>query len=413
MLELLTDLIQSDETKEKPRNSLSQEMLNNFYFWDAQSDEKATFENFTRDDKFRRIFAVLDLVTRVLENDLAMFIIKYSRRLRSSIGNENHRPLICAILWQDYESVLVVNETIKTIINVLVNMTALDYPAENIRMISRLLNLVTQVTNLYEYPDETFQYPSYNNLTFDLMRAVQKSVEASRYYCVEFYTSVCEKIRSPLLQLLLTNEIITKILGGSSQPISLKVPFECIRKKEFTKFKEVTVPKTTANQVKFPALSPNQKMKRCEVNQQSFLKLLCIYAKAVNNFYRIQAGVKEINNSNDVHKNPLPPVHDDSTSFTAKLPEVDLDEKAALQSVDLNFKKLVHIKLSIETCAFYRNEIKYFIILPKLIKKCLEKYGDKFNEWENLMNEMEVWNSNVFYLFSIYQCKVDNNKMYF
>jgi hypothetical protein len=388
MLELLTDLIHSDKEKQ-PRQSLSQEMLNNFYLWDAQSDEKASFDNFERHEKFRRIFTVLDLLTRVLENDLAMFIIKFSRRLQSSIGHEQHRPLICAILWQSYESVVVVNATIKNIIDSLINMIALNYPTENVRIVARLLNLVAQVTNLYEYENETFEYPSYKNLTMDLVRAIQKTVESSSYYSVELFTSVAENLRSPLLQMLLTNEILTKIHGQF--PISLEVPFECIRKKGFLKFKEANTAVPISRDLKFPAIDKKQKPKRCEVTQQSYLKLLRIYASAVNNFYRIQDSVAEISEapaSSTVIARPQS--FPSSSKIPSKLPEIDMNEKVQLQKVDLNFKKLVHIKLNIETCAFYRNEVKYFMILPKLIQKCNDKYRDKFSEWIKLMKEMEV-----------------------
>lgn len=367
------------------RPSLSQDMLNNFYLWDAQNEERDAFKNFPRDEKFQRIFVVLDLLTHVFESDLAMFIVKFSRRLRSSIGNENHRPLICEIVFN--ESVLIVNATIKNIISLLVDMIALKYPKENIRILSRLLALITQITNLHEYPDETFAYPSYNNLTMDLTRTVQKTIESSRYYSIELYAEVCEKLRSPLLQMLLVNEILTKI-HGNSQPVSLKVPFESIRKKEFLKFKEAkeTVLKSCE---KFPTLDPKHKQKRCEVTQQSYLKLLLLIATAVNDFYRIQSAVKEINrNKSETASLPVQN-QPDFTSFPEKLPEViDLNEETSLRSCD-SFKKLVHIKLTIETCEFYRNEIKHFMILPKLIKKCSEKYEEKFSEWMKLIKEMD------------------------
>jgi hypothetical protein len=56
----------------------------------------------------------------------------------------------------------------------------------------------------------------------------------------------------------------------------------------------------------------------------------------------------------------------------------------------LRFKKLVAIKLTIESCLFYRNEMKHLILLTKLIKKCHEKYGEEFTEWMKFVESLNI-----------------------
>ena len=401
MLDLLHDLIRDDSpVQQKPLKKCS---FDNFYLWDEQNDEKFSFAHFPREEKFSRVFAILDLLTTLMEADLAMFIIKFSRRLRSSILNENHQPLICAILWQSYESVIIVNSTIKSIIEAFVTMTALNYPPENLRVVSRLLNLVAQVTNLYEYPDETFEYPSYGSLTMDLIRTIQKSLESSSKHSVELYIAVAENLRSPLLRMLLMNEVIGKI-RGKNEKISLEIPFESIRHKEWIKFKDAgSLEKAETAKVaaeltsitsgppvysRFLTANSNLKPKKLEITQKSCLKVLLIFAAAINDFYHIQVSVKEMHESKI---EPIPAT--DSTSFVDREPQLDdnnLEEKVTMRKPDLNFKKLVHIKLSLDTCTFYRNEIKYFMILPKLIKKCSEKFGEQFDDWMELVKSIEA-----------------------
>jgi hypothetical protein len=378
LLELLHDLMQSQDKVEQPksRKALS---IDNFFLWDEHNEEKSSFVNFSREEKFSRVFAILDLITTLLEADLAMFIVKFSRHLRTSILNENQRPLICAILWQSYESVIVVNSTIKTIIQVFVNMTALDYPPENLRVISRLLNVVAQVTNLYEYPDETFEYPNYGSLSVDLVRTIQKTIEASSRHSVKLITTVAENLRSPLMKMLLMSQTLEKIRGAAK--ISLEVPFEILRNKEWEKFKQEVKIERAKQQVplRYPVLVAKQQPRKVEVSQKDFLNVSRIFAASINDFYQIKASV------NGIYKVQKP-----ETISQPPPPLENLrDEPIALRKTDKSFKKLVHIKLTLETCLFYRNEIKHFIILPKLVRKSSERFGEKFDEWMELVKAME------------------------
>ena len=94
------------------------------------------FNSFDRSDKFNRIFVVLDLLLRVLESDLSIFMIKYSSRLSSSLSSETRSPLIATVVWQNFDDININNSTIKLIIKIYVNMVALDYPPNKIQIIS-------------------------------------------------------------------------------------------------------------------------------------------------------------------------------------------------------------------------------------------------------------------------------------
>ena len=391
MLELLSDLIYHGRTKNVVEQSSNKDKLINFFLWDAHKKEKSSFINFQRSEKFERIFLVLDLLVQVFENDLAMFIVKCSNKLPLNIKNEQTCPLVCLVLWKKHESLSILNSTIKSIITIFINIIALNYPSHNIQVISRLLNVVSHVLNLNEYPEDTIDYPSYKNNTLNLVHEIHKTIENSVYYNMELIVSVVEKIRSPLIQMLLVNQVLENI-HKVSRPISLEVPFDLIKMKEFAKFKNVTRA-VTKSEDKYPIYDPKIAVKPLEVYQKCYLKLLKLYADGINKYYQIQAVLVEAKKHDLAEEEEVVTIIDpqpfDFANFEEKLAEVDLSEKVKLRQVDMSFNRLVHINLSKSACSFYLNQIKYFWLLIKLIKICRQKYGGKFDDWMKLIDEME------------------------
>lgn len=384
MLELLNNLVNDEGGHKERLQSSDQDKLNNFYLWDAQHE--ISFDNFLREDKIGRVLLVIDLVVRVLENDLAMFIIKYSKKLHTNIDNEKHRPLVCSALWGNHESFIIINKTIKNIISIFTKMVGLQYTSN---VISRLLNLVCQLCNLYEYPDETFEYPSYKSLTTGLVLEIQKSIENSVFYSFHYYLKVAENLRSPIVRLLLTNQILQKV-HNTTHPLSLKLPFNCILNKQFVLFSDHPV-NEIKNDFKFPFYDSKKKIEKFTVTKKEYLKMLNIYATSLDEFYRIKEGLIEMKHQVNLSNVEMKEQQNvkastlDCGNFQEKLKRIDLDEKVNLRRVDLNFPKLVHLRLSKEGCEFYRNEFKYFLLMSKVLKKYGDKYG-LFDDWKKFID---------------------------
>lgn len=381
MLELISSLINEESTmKNSERQPDGQEQQNNFFLWDAQIEAKSSFNNFQTDEKLERVFLVVDLLAQILENDLAMFIVRNSNKLFTRLDSKR-RPLICSVIWQDNESVILINETIKKVISIFVKITCDDHPKPHVEVISRLLNLISQVTNLYEYPDVNFEYPNYKQRTMDLVQVIQKSIEDS-YYCEEFYLRAMLNIKSPLIRMLLANTLLQKI-NNTPQTISLKVPFDCISNKQFKKFTQKPFIKSRN---KSPKINPKHS-KRYQVTSGGYLKLLQIYTEAFIEFYAIKEASTDPKPQEEMIKqeNACDQTFD-FQSFEKKLKEVDLQEKVKLRDSDTSFKKLVHLKMSLERCEFYRTETKYFFLLAKLIPVCQQKFAGWFDDWNIQQN---------------------------
>lgn len=388
LLNLLSDLMKRDNSSGTLNQSSSQDNMNNFFLWDKKNEERSSFENFSREEKFERIFIVMELITTLLENDLAVFIVQNSK-MPEFIKNNEQCPLIYSILWPQHDRVIGINLLIKNIVAVFVNSVALSYPRNNIQVMARLVNLLSHVINLCEYSSKA-EFPCYKSISISLVQEIIETAEKSAYYSIELVTSVAENLRSPLTQMLLVDQVIQKI-HNTDLPISLTVPFDLICGKKFLQFKNSLAPKIN-NLEKYPIIDADKKATRFEVNQRCYLKLLRIYAESVNSYHRIQAALIEVKTQQK--EESCTPLDGSKTfnfdNFDEKIKNVNLNEKVKLREVDLSFKKQIKIKLGEGSLEFYHKEIKHFYLFPKLIKKCHEKFGSKFDDWTSLMKQMEV-----------------------
>lgn len=137
ILNLLSDLIFINDKRKSEIKVPKKDFGVNFYTWEQVEHENVEIKSLPRNHQFNRIFLLLDLIVRTLEYDASIFIIKYSHKFASNISNDIIKPLICSAIWQDFESVIIINSTIKQLISIFVAMVALDYPSDKIQIVSR------------------------------------------------------------------------------------------------------------------------------------------------------------------------------------------------------------------------------------------------------------------------------------
>jgi len=388
ILDLIHDLIYINDNA-KLDESIQIDFNKNFYMWDLEHSENSSFSKFSRIDQFNRVFMVLDLLVRVLEYDTAMFVSKYSQQFASTINKEQTRPLLCSIIWKEFGNLMTINAIVRNIISTFVVMTALKYPVEKIRIISRLLNLIINVINMYEYKEDTVQYPIYAAYTTNLVNEIQKTVESSVYYSMDLYINVIKNLRSPMVRMLLTNQLYSKIIG-QTLPISLNVPFKAIFDRHFQKFSKT--PKVLDELTKsetYPRFDAKKKAKNCKVTQDDFIKLMMLYSDAVIKHYHLIDIINEIKKTPECSTDVKMKYQPNFANFRKHLKSIDLNEKVNLQSVDLSSQHLVHIRLTKDNCTFYRNEIRNVTLIIKLIRKCQQKFGSQFDEWARMVDEIQ------------------------
>lgn len=251
---------------------------------------------------------------------------------------------------------------------------------------------------MYEYPDETFEYPVYKNYSLDFAREIQRKIENSNYNSLNLYINVTKNIRSPLTRMLLANFLLSKITNEQTKS-SLSVSFHSFQNKDFSVFPDLPLKKhrTIKPQI-YPCCDVEVKAKKFKICQEGFLQLLLIHAEAVNDFFQISSAIKVIQETNDEDKpivkqealeNPVQMTFDKAIFKNSRK---QLSNEVILRKIDLNFKKMFHIRLTKETCIFYREEMKTLLLLTKVIKRYHEKYGSKYDIWMSFINKIEVEN---------------------
>lgn len=383
MLNLLNDLIY-----QKKRSQVS-----------IASADKSPFINLPCDEKFERIHLVLDALAGLFERDLTMFAVKYAGQLSARIGKSpSHRPLICAAAWKSYESVTAISRTLRIIIAVYSDMIAIRHASVDV--IARLLNLIVAVVNMYECSDESTG-PSYGQLTIVLAREIhrilQQQDEFQHASKLEFIVDAIRKLRTPLIKMLLTNEVLEKLHNAAQHAISLSTPLRLVGERDefLLKFNatrksprenDESEPKRQRLQSaeKHSASQTRRAIRTSEITEDCYLKLLLLSASSINHFYQLSS------------------CYTDSSPFAVKLELAapqnlpancrnikDTDEKVAVELGELLPprrrylvpKKYCSIKLTYETISFYSDEVRQLNELTNLIKKCQREQRGKFDEW--------------------------------
>lgn len=138
LLDLLSECINSHPATQNRRVSLhrTNSDFSLYHQWEINQETKTSFDSFNRSTKLDRIFMVLDLVLKILETDLANWMVKYSSKMYSYMNRDNRCPMIASLIYQNHDHVMLINSTIKNIITMFVDIVALEYPKAKIDIYS-------------------------------------------------------------------------------------------------------------------------------------------------------------------------------------------------------------------------------------------------------------------------------------
>ena len=227
----------------------------------------------------------------------------------------------------------------------------------------------------------------------NIVREIKKTLENSVYFNYNVFINVIDHLRSPLLKMLLSNELLLNFETCSSS-ISLQNVYNLVRNSSFLSYKESKNNKELVIKMKYPVFDKKHKIKKRSMNQKDYLKLLKLYTESTVNYYRINDGIKELHVSNTVEnstKNKSIPIQNayNFDNIAEGVKNVDYNEEFIPRGVNLNFKKLIHIKFNKDACLFYREQIKNLLLINKVITQCSIVYAGKFDDWMIFVNKLE------------------------
>ncbi|EAT40550.1 AAEL007729-PA [Aedes aegypti] len=184
----------------------------NFHLWEQAYIQKYDFDMLSREDKLDRLFLVLQILVKILEYDLTMWILRHPHNVKENMINPNRMPLIAALLWNENSTVGETNSLIKRIIALYVNATAVHYPKDAVETFSRLVSIIGTAINLTEIQyDGSVEYPCIKQNTRYFAQQIMRHLETSGYHSVSLCLRTIEQMRSPLLRMLLAGDLLQKL----------------------------------------------------------------------------------------------------------------------------------------------------------------------------------------------------------
>ncbi|XP_058065916.1 uncharacterized protein LOC131215543 [Anopheles bellator] len=178
-------------------------VLGRHYFsaWYLNNQQKYNIDLLPREDRFRRLFMVLQLLVKILEMDLAMWILPNPLKARQKFCHASHCPLVAQLVWNGNTGS--VNLFVRKLFQMFVNITALEYPDEDIVVLARLLNLVMVAVNVSEFQhnDGMIQYPCLKKNSNYFAKQLWSTIESSAYYSVRLCLNTIRLVRAPFLKL--------------------------------------------------------------------------------------------------------------------------------------------------------------------------------------------------------------------
>ncbi|XP_058120801.1 uncharacterized protein LOC131294451 [Anopheles ziemanni] len=365
--------------------------FSNYNSWMTQNSQIYDFDKLSRAERFERLFTSLRIIVTMLEMDLAMWIFRNPTKTRQNLCLSSRCPLVAQLVWDgDYGSV---NLFVKKLFQMFIHVIALQYPEENIAILSRLLNLVAVCVNLSEFQhnDGMLQYPCLKTNSEYFAKQLWKTVETSPYYSVNVCLETIHHTRTPYVLLSLSEELIRKLhrhnhptnVRGFFQHLLSSNWLECGLGKRATK----TVAGDQSNNP-YPVLNRQKiRTKTSEITQQEYVDLLFVGLRAYCDVYQIPAYFRAIMvqspNDNQVASGLEKHLRKHVSRFpgsTRIVSEDVTDERMIFQGVAVNGELVLE----------YREDIKYLMLIEQQLKKLKspEEMG-LFRKWITFLSEVD------------------------
>uniref|UniRef100_A0A182RD54 Uncharacterized protein n=1 Tax=Anopheles funestus TaxID=62324 RepID=A0A182RD54_ANOFN len=364
----------------------------NYISWMLANRLRYDFNKLSRAERFERLFAVLQVLVKLLEMDFAMWILRNPTKTQQNLCNPSRSPLVAQLVWNgDYGSV---NLFIKKLFQIFINMNALHYPKDDIAVISRLLSIVTVAVNLceFQHSEGQIQYPCVKDNSLHYARQLWKTLESSGYFSIPLCLSTIRNLRSPFLRLQLAEHLFQKFNRSMNlrnvrsffQQLLSRCWLDCATDEPDESFSSHRQPASI-----YPVLNTQHtRLKVSEIYQKQYVDLLLIGLRAYCDMHQLPAYFREIMiqpapKTSSTTDDTVPVASSSTTECSPDariVPQIIPDERMIFQGVAMSGELVLE----------YRDDIKYLLLIEQQLK-ALESTEDKtlFREWMIFLSEVD------------------------
>ncbi|GAB0086761.1 hypothetical protein DMENIID0001_009370 [Sergentomyia squamirostris] len=272
-------------------------------------DKKGGFNLLPFPVKLDRLFVILHLLVKLMEVDLAMWMLRHPKKASGSMLKPAKQPLIAKILWPTGDFSITI--FMKKAFNVFVEMIVQEISGFQMEIFERFIGLVSNAVNLCEIQTSAeVQYPCIRQKSSSLAETFMQIITDYKDSTPSLTLKVLKHMKSPIAKMLMIDNFFSSIMQNS-EPVSITKIFRIFKKRDWV------------NQNK--------------ISQREFVQLFMDNMQCWLDVYRLHDVMAEYSGNS-----PTPSTSTSSQSSSKRLLSERLAEKERLagKRVKINFQLL-------------------------------------------------------------------------
>ncbi|KAI8429116.1 hypothetical protein MSG28_007670 [Choristoneura fumiferana] len=199
-----------------------------------QKEKFDIFELLTRPERIKRLMAVLNSIIELLQFDLAIWQSRQTSKLGRHIMEPRKKPLIALLLWSSNPLTTgAVTSNCHLIMELFINIVQLQYPEEDVRVMTMWLNTMIQIF----YVCETKSNSDYPNLGKYCAAFAVKFYEKIKCLPRDSVCRILERVQPSFMQHLIGMHITKDFLNIKEDNV-IKILIDFVKNHKWEEYKE-------------------------------------------------------------------------------------------------------------------------------------------------------------------------------
>ncbi|CAD7080728.1 unnamed protein product [Hermetia illucens] len=393
LLDVLLETILTPDDRSKANNDTDE---------DDESDEEGMdhFIQHTREEKLDRIFVVLNILTKILEYDFPIWLLRYPTKTKEKMFLEN-APLLAQVFFDGSYNFM--TRTVKKLLEVFAISVCHHYPSDKVDVLSRIVSLLSLAVSCIEsQPYDQVLHPNVGSNTKTFVDNIFKAVVDRFGYRIDYLLIMVDAIKIPSIRYLYVDFILRK-MNVDREEMNVKKIHTLFERQRWRCTEGTRQRESTSSDQKYRIMPPkkNQRPKASEIYAQEYLEIVLKSLQAYCETFQIRRVIREVYmNKSDVLSSkkvkckeaqkvkPLKPLDLDKIEADINILENQLKRKATFVPKSLEEQTYTNIHVDSETMSRYREDVKYLGILLCTVKKLLNEEGPIFQDFYCFLNKM-------------------------
>ncbi|XP_055847168.1 uncharacterized protein LOC129912780 [Episyrphus balteatus] len=352
----------------------------NMQHWEKNDNDEQTFSALSKTTRIERLMQVLHFLAKMLEMDMAMWMLRYHKNPTKHIYNPSDQPLVIELFsLSEYKCSSVLVKKVMSLFSLCVEKNLHE---NYLNVMDRFISLLANVQNLCEVENTSagIKYPHVGPRTSAFTMDLYKTAEVNMKTSVVTYMRLIKHLSCPFVRYEYI-DMFLKRLNPAAGKMSPQKIFENFRKSRWLEC-ELDEERSADD---------SHSKKKSVVYRQDYLTFILEALRSYCDYFALEVFFKEIvisstnekedNNNISINQNKSNGDQIDLSKMTENIVEL---EKNLDMSVKLRVEKVeiptLNIAVNAELLAQYRNDLKYVANLHSYISALQREHNEDFSE---------------------------------